>query len=78
MGGKSSCSGVSVANTASRDLGGVGSIDKPVAFLSHDRILASKFELTGDPLCLIATILKDFHVAFRVHGSSVAMPKTMC
>jgi hypothetical protein len=56
----------------------VGSIDKPVAFLSHDRILASKFELTRDPQCLIATILKDFHVAFRVHGSSVAMPKTMC
>jgi hypothetical protein len=29
MGGKTSCSGVSVANTASRDLGGAGIDDEP-------------------------------------------------
>ena len=79
MGGKSSGSGVSVANTASRDLGGAGSIDKPVAFPSHDRILAPKFELTrDDPHCLIATILKDFHVAFRVHSSVSGIFLRMC
>src|SRR5579864_2953146 len=42
--------------------------NKPVAFLSHDHFLTPKFELTGDPHCLIPTVLKDFDMAFRAHS----------
>jgi hypothetical protein len=35
---------------------------------SHDRLLTPKFELTGNPNCLIPTVLKDFDMALRAHG----------
>jgi hypothetical protein len=68
MGGKSSGSGARVANTANRDFGGSGFNDQSVAFFSHDGLLTPKFELTGDPHCLIAAIPKDFDVTFWTHN----------
>ena len=37
---------------------------------SQDGLLSSKFELTRDPHCLIATVLENFDVALRAHSRS--------
>ena len=37
---------------------------------SQDGLLPTKFELTRDPHCLIATVLENFDVALRAHSIS--------
>ena len=72
IGGKSSSSGDSVANTASRDLGGAGSMISRLPSLQHNRVFSRKLKFARNPNRLASPVLEQLDVSFRAHRGPVA------